>query len=372
MSFSHWCTLGKYALVVALAFAAFPPFACAEGLYEPQLKWAANTLRSDGASGVVIALVVHGHTYFWHEGTSGKSGLPLTKDTLFEIGSNTKTFTTTLLGLDVARGDKAFTDPISKYLPEIRLQPGMRGATLGMLATFTAGLPDDPPGIMSRPLKRRGVQFYTLEDFFGFISEWTPKEPLPAPDVYSNASVGLLGLCLADRRLDHWMERIRKEILNPLGMTDTIMWDKDENLERTAQGFYKNGSIAPQWPVYAWAPAGALRSTGTDLSKYLLAYLHQTPTPSDLAKGMDLASQPQFVMNHDQGTSQACAWVVRQEIVNGKPVSIVLKDGGTAGFSSGLVFSRDLGIGVAILTNCGNIYPPVVGRELIKRIANSH
>jgi CubicO group peptidase (beta-lactamase class C family) len=336
----------------------------------PKLKWAANTLRSDGAPGVVVGVVVQGRAYFWHEGTSGKDGLPLTKDTIFEIGSNTKTFTTTLLGLDVARGNKALTDPISKYLPGIPLQPGMQSATLGMLATFTAGLPELPTGVLSLPLERRGVQEYTVPDFLGFVSSWSPQGSLPAPDVYSNVSTGLLGLCLADRSVDAWMKRVRHEILDPLGMTDTIMWDEGADRDRTAQGFFKNGAHAPPWPVYAWAAAGALRSTATDLSKYLEAYLHQIPTSPDLAKGMDIASQPRFPMTGFPVTSQACAWIVRHVVVNGKPASLVLKNGGTAGFSSALGFSPDLGIGVIILTNRKDLPAMRVGQNLLERVAD--
>lgn len=363
--------LSKAGWLAALALVLFPQPALADGPCEEQLKWAANKLRGEGAPGVVIALVVQGRTYYWHEGTSGKPGLPLTKDTIFEIGSNTKTFTTTLLGLDVARGNKALTDPISKYLPGVPLQPGMQAATLGMLATFTAGLPDSVPGIFSRPIERRGVAFYTLQDFLGFISNWNPPQPLPAPDVYSNVSNGLLGLCLADRRIDRWMERVRREILDPLGMDHTIMRDEGENLGQTAQGYFKAGRPAPEWPIYAWAAAGALRSTAVDLSKYLRAYLHEIPVPDDLAKGMDIASQPQFPMAGRSGTSQACAWVVKQAVVKGQPVSIVLKDGETAGFTSALVFSRDLGIGVAILTNCRGMTAPGTGVALLERVGES-
>ena len=147
----------------------------------PFLRETASEARVAGAPGISIVVVVDGQTSYWQAGTSGSADLPLTKRTLFETASLTKIFTTTLLGMDVARGAVTLDEPISKFLHGVRLRPRMRRATLGMLATFTAGLPSQPPDFQQLPLSEQGIDNYTISDFLRFVSGWQPSRALPAP-----------------------------------------------------------------------------------------------------------------------------------------------------------------------------------------------
>src|SRR5579884_2470240 len=126
-----------------------------------------------------------------------------TADTLFEIGSITKTFTATLLAEMVRGGTVRLDDPAQKYLPaDIQLpRRDGRDITLLHLATHSSSLPRDLPAI--------GLLALAAGDFdnpFAAIKNKTLQEgladirlprPIGCKVEYSNLGVGLLGMSLA-------------------------------------------------------------------------------------------------------------------------------------------------------------------------------
>src|SRR5688572_15391838 len=96
--------------------------------------------------GIVLAIYRPGEPpRIYAAGSSGREGLPLDGDTLFEIGSITKTFTTALLADMVRRGEVRLDDPVADHLPALRVpQKGRRRPSLLDLATHTSGLPALP------------------------------------------------------------------------------------------------------------------------------------------------------------------------------------------------------------------------------------
>jgi CubicO group peptidase (beta-lactamase class C family) len=244
--------------------------------------------------------------------------------------------------------------------------------TLLELADFTSGLPDDPPDLPRR-LEMRGVEHYTVADLMRFFEGWEPAE-LPAPYRYSNIGVGLLGLSIAHRADRPWPELIRTRITEPLGMTDTGERVRDGARERLARGHHASGEPAPPWPIYAWAPAGALRSTARDMARFAAASLGETsldgvPIPADLRAGIALAERPVFRLPSGRAF-QALAWVVRPfrgEEEN--PLRIIFKDGGTDGFSAWVGVNPGKRLGLVILMNTAEQRPGRIGIELIGHAA---
>lgn len=336
----------------------------------PLLREAASEARVAGAPGISIVVVVDGQTSYWQAGTSGSADLPLTKRTLFETASLTKVFTTTLLGMDVARGAVTLDEPISKFLRGVRLRPRMRRATLGMLATFTAGLPLQPPDFQQLPLSEQGIDNYTISDFLRFVSGWQPSRALPAPPVYSDASTGLLGLCLAHLRLGILENRLQREIFGPLGMSDTTFEPDGNQANRLALGFLQDGNLAPQWPLDAMAAADGAKSSARDLGIFLRALLAQQPMPPLLAEGIAIASQAGIAEPGDPDF-RPLAWTWTSVTAHGAQAWVITKNGDIPGFSSQIAFSRDLGIGAAILANRDSLPLRDITLQLIQRIANS-
>ncbi|MDD5198470.1 MAG: serine hydrolase [Terrimicrobiaceae bacterium] len=333
------------------------------------MKQTASELLSEGAPGLSMVVIAKGRAYYWNAGSSGRPGLDVTEHTLFETASISKVFTTTLLGIDVARGRKALNDPVRKYLHGRPLQPRMRAATLEMLATFTAGLPGEPPDFRVLRTSEHGIANYTVSDFLHFISLWRPAALLPAPRFYSDASVGLLGLCLGDLRLTTWENRLRREIFRPLGMSDTALQLDAGRRSRLARGEQSDGSPADDWVIDAFAAADGIKSTAFDLSHFLTALLGEDPSVSNrLAAGMAIATETGFPIFNGHGF-QALAWTWAPLTIGGRQFWIVTKNGNIPGFSSQISFNRDLGIGAAILANRGDLPVRNIELDLMKRVA---
>ena len=308
------------------------------GIMEPYLAQRQRTagghrwIRSPHL-GAIVAVSLHGHRYFFNYGKATDTGAPFTRETVVEIGSCTKTFTTTLFALAIKRNQIVPDAPAQKYMPNGYTLRSQQLTPLE-LADFTSGMPDDPTNL-PRGLEQQSIEHYTVKDFLTWASNYEPRTRLPAPYKYSNAGIGLLSYLVANATGQSWEEQLNSEILQRLGMNDTKLRPTPEQQERLAQGHNRAGQDAPRWPVYAWYAAGGLRSTAHDMISFGEAYLGHSevngkPVSAELIAAMQLAQKPIFTMPN--GNKQAMAWV--NDINGGDPV--ILKNGGTAGFGSGI------------------------------------
>src|SRR5579875_2178433 len=81
----------------------------------------APLMARDGIAGMAVGVVVEGKPYVFDYGVASKeSGAPVTRDTLFELGSISKTFTATLASYAQETGHLSLSDPVGKHLPELR------------------------------------------------------------------------------------------------------------------------------------------------------------------------------------------------------------------------------------------------------------
>jgi beta-lactamase class C len=338
----------------------------ADGRVDALMRQTATKLFHQGAPGVAIAVIFHGETYFWTGGSSGRPGLAVTPRTLFETASISKVFTTALLGVDVASGRLSLDEPIRKDLRGCPLRGHMRQATFEMLATFTAGLPLDPPALANTPIEEQGIDNFSTDEFLRFVSEWRPPRPLPASCRYSNVSVGLLGLCLGRQRLGIFEGRLLRLVFRPLGMHDTMLFLDAPHAARLAIGETPGGTQAAAWPVDADAAADGIKSTVSDLAQFLRGMMGlSTDISPALAAGLVLSANHGFSTD---GEFQALGWRWKQISLSGLNEWAVTKNGDIPGFSTDLAFNKDLGIGVAILTNRGNLPAEQDGLELMQAL----
>jgi CubicO group peptidase (beta-lactamase class C family) len=315
--------------------------------------------------GAIVALSLHGHRYFFPYGKATDAGAPFRPDTLVEIGSCTKTFTTTLFALAINRNQIVSDTSAQKYMPNgytLRAQQ----LTPMELADFTSGMPDDPTNL-PRGLEQRSIEHYTVKDFLIWASNYEPKTRLPAPYKYSNAGIGLLSYLVATATGQPWEEQLNSEILQTLGMNDTTLRPTPRQQDRLAQGHNRAGQDAPRWPVYAWYAAGGLRSTAHDMISFGEAYLGHNevngkPVSAELIAAMQLAQKPIFTMPN--GNKQAMAWV--NDVRGGTPV--ILKNGGTAGFGSGIVTCPSKDAAIFIVMNQAGAQPVEKGVEILRHL----
>jgi CubicO group peptidase (beta-lactamase class C family) len=315
--------------------------------------------------GTIVAVSLRGHRYFFPYGKATDAGAPITRETVMEIGSCTKTFTTTLFALAIKRNQIVPDASAQKYMPKgytLRAQQ----LTPLELADFTSGMPDDPTNL-PRGLEQRSIASYTVRDFLTWASNYEPRTRLPAPYKYSNAGIGLLSYLVATATGKTWEEQLNSEILEPLGMADTTLRPTTEQQRQLAEGHNRAGQDAPRWPVYAWYAAGGLRSTAHDMISFGEAYLGHNevngrPVSTELIAAMQLAQKPIFTMPN--GNKQAMAWV--NDVRGGAPV--ILKNGGTAGFGSGIAICPTKDAAIFIGMNQVGTQPVEKAVEILRRL----
>ncbi len=269
---------------------------------------------------------------------------PVTGDTVFEIGSATKVFTSLLLADMVQRGEVQLSDPVAKYLPAGVKVPerGGRVITLLDLATQTSGLPRLPSNLAPKDPGNPYAD-YTEDQLFQFLSSYQLTRDIGSQYEYSNLGVGLLGQALVRRAGMSFEALVRTRITEPLGMKSTGVSLSPEMRERLAPGHDTQLKAAPNWDLPTLAGAGALRSTANDLLTFLAAELGYTKTP--LAGAM--ASMPS--VRRPTGTAGleiALAW----HIFTGDD-EIVWHNGGTGGYRSFMGYAAKSRIGVVVLSN---------------------
>jgi CubicO group peptidase (beta-lactamase class C family) len=314
---------------------------------------------------MIVAVSLRGHQYFFPYGKATDAGAPITRETVMEIGSCTKTFTTTLFALAIKRNQIVPDASAQKYMPKgytLRAQQ----LTPLELADFTSGMPDDPTNL-PRGLEQRSIASYTVRDFLTWASNYEPRTRLPAPYKYSNAGIGLLSYLVATATGKTWEEQLNSEILEPLGMADTTLRPTTEQQRQLAEGHNRAGQDAPRWPVYAWYAAGGLRSTAHDMISFGEAYLGHNevngrPVSTELIAAMQLAQKPIFTMPN--GNKQAMAWV--NDVRGGAPV--ILKNGGTAGFGSGIAICPTKDAAIFIGMNQVGAQPVEKAVEILRRL----
>ena len=319
--------------------------------------------------GAIVAVSLHGHRYFFPYGKATDAGAPFTRETLVEIGSCTKTFTTTLFALAINRNQIVPDASAQKYMPNgytLRAQQ----LTPLELADFTSGMPDDPTNL-PRELEQRSIEHYTVKDFLTWASNYEPRTRLPAPYKYSNAGVGLLSYLVATATGKTWEDQVNSEILQPLGMADTTLRPTPEQQERLAQGHTRAGQDAPRWPVYAWYAAGGLRSTAHDMISFGEANLgHEEvngkPVSTELIAAMQLAQKPIFTMPNSN--KQAMAWVNNMGGGNATLHPVILKNGGTSGFGTVIAINPTKDAAIFIGMNQVGANPAVKGVEILRHL----
>jgi len=351
--------VGFFFLVLTLCTAAAAQQAPSTGGEEAAVKRVVDGIMEPYISlnrlpGAIVGVSLHGHRYYFPYGKATDSGVPFASDTLVEIGSCTKTFTTTLFALAVNRKQMDPNASAQKYMPAgYTLRPEEQEMTPLELADFTSGMPDDPTNLPHR-LEQRSIEHYTTKDFLTWVSRWKPVSTPPAQYLYSNAGIGLLGYLIMTATTTTWDKQLDQDILAPLSMSDTALRPTPEQMKRMAKGHMHYGNDAPPWPVYAWYAAGGLRSTAQDMLNVGEANLGHTvvngkPVSAELIAAMQLAQKPIYTMPNGIN-KQAMAWVVNTGDRNPNLHPVVVKDGGTVGFSTAIVVnhSKDLAVFLGI------------------------
>jgi hypothetical protein len=130
---------------------------------------------------------VDGKPYVFNYGLADvASHRPVTRSTLVELGSVSKTFTVTLAAYAHATGHLAWSNPVFRHLPELR------GSAFGRVPLLD--LPTHTPGGLPLQLP---ANIHTDAQLFHYLRAWRPAYPPGAVRTYNNIGIGVLGLIAA-------------------------------------------------------------------------------------------------------------------------------------------------------------------------------
>ena len=266
-------------------------------------------------------------------------------NTLYEIGSITKVFTSLVLEDMAEHGELNINDPISKYLAESVKTPVKDGKeiTLLDLSSQISGLPRMPnnfaPADFSNPFAD-----YTPEKLYAFLSSYKLTRAIGEKYEYSNVGVGLLGHILTLIEKTDYETLVLKHICEPLNMKSTVVEVTQDLKPRLATGYNEAGSPVKNWDFSALAGAGALKSSVNDMLIFLTANMGLVKTK--LLSAMEKIQMSQ----HDTGVPDldiAMGWHIWKRF-NKK---IIWHNGGTYGYRTFIGFDKENKKGVVVLSN---------------------
>jgi len=302
--------------------------------------------RKGHTHALAIGIINAGKTSGFYYGETEKNNKQLPdENTLFEIGSISKTFTATLLAYLVQTQQVNLEDSITKYLPDsVAENPDLQRITLMHLANHTSGLPRMPGNLdataTGHPLDP--YKSYTKEHLYSYLKAYKATVPPDSMYQYSNLGFGILGDILSTVYGKPYDEMVKEIICQPLGMKNTTE-HPDPDSQYVAKGYNEKGQETPLWTFDAFTAHGSLKSTVSDLLLYAKAHFKMPETDLEHA----LALTRQFTYFNPPDTDIGLAWhmnVVGDEL-------IYWHNGGTFGSSSYLALTPDRKMAIVVLSN---------------------
>ncbi len=293
-------------------------------------------------SAVVVGILQGTEKTLYHYGETarGNGHLPAA-NTIFEIGSITKTFTSLLLAQAVERKEIRLDADIRLLLGGAfpNLESAREPVRIVHLANHTSGLPRLPDDLASVPGFNllQPYQHYDWKRMEQFLHKVKPTSAPATRYEYSNLGAAVLGHILEKTCRTPYANLISTRITGPLGMRDTGLKVADE--ARFARGYREDGTETPPWVFGDWAPAGGVCSTLNDMLLYMGVHLH----PGSAT--VRLVLQKTTALG---GGGVGLAWHFAM-LPDGEP--LIWHNGGTAGFSSFCGFIPGRNFGVVVLAN---------------------
>jgi|CXWL01.1.fsa_nt_gi CubicO group peptidase (beta-lactamase class C family) len=224
------------------------------------------------APGLIIGISQNGKKKFYNYGfADSASKQTFNAETIFEIGSITKTFTANLLLQLHEQKILDIQSPALNYLPpDFGNDSVLQKIILADIASHSSGLPRLPANIdkIKEYTLMQPYQFYTREYLYSSLKNL--KSIKPGKYGYSNLGFGLLSTIEENVTAMSFESLLNKHIFQPLLMDNTYI-DAKKNTTDSATGYFY-GKPADYWKFDCLAGAGAIKSSAADILKYLDAH----------------------------------------------------------------------------------------------------
>ncbi len=322
-------------------------------------------MEENGIPGMAVAVTVGGKRFFFNHGVASKeSGQKVSEDTIFEIGSISKTFTATLASYAEVRGALSLSDAASKHFPALA-GSAFDAISLLDLGTYTAGgLPLQFPDDVTDE-----------EKMTAYYRSWRPAYAAGTHRQYSNPSIGLFGYLAARSMGEPFDDLMERKLFPMLGLTRTHIRVPDSRMSAYAYGFSKDGKPIRVTPGVLDSQAYGVKTTSADMIRFVEANMNGQEMAETLRRaiaathtgyyqvgemtqglGWEFYAYPTDLDRLLAGNSSDMALKPNEARKLAPPLApresvLINKTGSTNGFGAYVAFVPAKGIGVVMLAN---------------------
>ncbi|MGR3885737.1 class C beta-lactamase [Pseudomonas sp. 1152_12] len=322
-------------------------------------------MQQQAIPGLAVAVVQNGKVQYFNYGTASKeTQQPVSENTLFEIGSVSKTFTATLGGYAQATGKLKLSDKASEHLSALA-GSAFDQISLLQLATYTpGGLPLQFPDAAD-----------SAENMLGYFQHWKPAYAPGAQRLYSNPSIGLFGYLSAQSLGQPFNVAMQKTLLPKLGLNNTHVRVPADQSHLYAQGYDKQLKPLRVSPGALDSEAYGIKTSAQDLAHYVMVNMHPQTLEKPLQQAIAATHTGYYTVN---GMTQGLGWerypypISLQALLDGnstpmamephkvkwltpaqpQPANVLYnKTGSTGGFGAYVVYVPSKDMGVVMLAN---------------------
>lgn len=313
--------------------------------------------------GLAVALTIDGQAFFFNYGVaSHETNEPVSENTIFEIGSVSKTFTATLALYAQALGKLSLADRPSKYMPQLNGTAVDKGTLLNLGTYSAGGLPLQFPDEITDD-----------ESMIRYFKDWKPNAEPGTQRQYSNPSIGLLGRITGLALQRGFTDAVEKELLPKLGLNHTYI-----RVPQRAMGNYAWGYNKASRPVRVNrgvfdAEAYGIKSTAADMIRFVQINMDASGLEEPVRRAVDGTHVGYLEV---AGMVQGLGWeqypypISLEQLLHGNSETIIFdpnaakrvvelpagprlfnKTGSTGGFGAYVAFVPQNRIGVVMLAN---------------------
>lgn len=298
-------------------------------------------------SGLSIGIIQDGKTHFYHYGETKKesNNLP-TNNTIYEIGSISKTFTGYLLAQAIADKKVSLDSDIRKYLVQKYPNLEFEGNPILIkhLVSHTSTLPRLPEDLDKQPNYDQENPYanYSKEMVAAYLKNFIMTSKPGINQEYSNFGMALLGIILENVYRKPYNVLLQTYIARPFKMKNTYENSTKFQKINFATGYNNKGLETKHWDLVNFVAAGGIKSNIEDMTIYLQQNIDELNPYIKLSHEITFQS--------DKKTA-GYAWVI-QKMKTGN--TLIWHNGGTSGFTSFCGFIKEKNCGVVVLNNSGN------------------
>ena len=330
-------------------------------------------LEEFGVTGAGVGIRIDDENHAFGYGlTNSEFGVPVDGDTLFQIGSTSKTFAATKLMQLVEEGKVSLDDKVIKFLPKFKVpdEETTQNVTIRHLVTHTAGWMGDwgGPQRKGKPVARkveRGDD--ALRKRIAILKEVPQLAPLGAVWSYNNSAFSVLGHIIEKVTKKTFEQAVTEGVLEPLGMERSFYFPEQIMTQKFALGHVKdkegNLKVVRPWAQgRATGPAGGVVSSPADQMLYAQFHLGAHPEGKRVlsAETVQFMQQP-LAEAATMASHVGVSWLL--DDING--VKTVAHGGTMVGQTSAFLMVPERGFAITVLTNGGD-EGKLVHRKLTK------